>query len=101
MLGGTRCRDIALPGGEQREIADPTGQVAPEDPTAESQRLVFGELASVADLIESFAVCLREAARRDDRVRVHGYVCDLARCIADARGAYGRIADLAKLGARQ
>ena len=68
---------------------------------AASRRLVFDELASTADLIESFAICLKEAARRDDRVRVHGYVADLVRCVNDARGAYGRVSALAKLGGQQ
>ena len=71
------------------------------DPTAASRRLVFDELAGTADLIESFAICLKEAARRDDRVRVHGYIADIVRCVSDARGAYGRIAALAKLGGQQ
>src|ERR1700733_12075067 len=61
---------------------------APEDPTAASRRLVFDEIAGTADLIESFAIGLREAARRGDRVRVHGYISDIVRCVADARGAY-------------
>ena len=32
------------------------------DPTAASRRLVFDELAGTADLIESLAICLKEAA---------------------------------------
>ena len=77
------------------------GQVAPDDPTIESQRLVFGEIAGSADLLVSLATGLMEAARRGDRVRVHGYISDIVQCVADARGAYGRVAALAKLGARQ
>jgi hypothetical protein len=76
------------------------GQVAPDDPTTESQRLVFDEIAGSADLLVSLAIGLTEAARRDDRVRVHGYLSDIVRCVADARGAYGRISDIARL-ARQ
>ncbi len=74
-------------------------QASLEGVTAASQRLVFDELASTADLIESFAICLREAARRDDRSRVHGYLVDIVRCVGSARGAYGRIGDLMKLEA--
>jgi hypothetical protein len=77
------------------------GQVAPDDPTTESQRLVFDEIAGSADLLVSLATGLMEAARRGDRVRVHGYLADVGRCFNDARGSYGRIAALAKLGARQ
>jgi hypothetical protein len=36
-----------------------------------SQRLVYDEIAETADFIESFAIGLREAARRGDRPRVH------------------------------
>ena len=77
------------------------GQVAPDDPTTESQRLVFHEIAGSADLLVSLAIGLTEAARRGDRVRVHGYLADVGRCFNDARGFYGRIAALVKLGARQ
>ena len=77
------------------------GQVAPDDPTIESQRLVFDEIAGSADLLVSLATGIMEAARRGDRVRVHGYISDIVRCVADARGAYGRVAALAKLAARQ
>jgi hypothetical protein len=76
------------------------GQVAPDDPTTESQRLVFDEIAGSADLLASLAIGLTEAARRGDRVRVHGYLADVGRCFNDARGAYGRISDIARL-ARQ
>jgi hypothetical protein len=73
---------------------------ATEDHTAASQRLVFDELAGTADLIESYAIGLKEAARRDDRLRVHGYLSDIVRFVANARGAYERIRELAKLEAR-
>jgi hypothetical protein len=89
----------AVSAPSQEEIT--AGQFASEPPTAASQRLVFDELAGVADYIESFAICLKEAARRDDRVRVHGYIADIVQCVTAARGAYGRIAALAKLGRRQ
>ena len=98
MLGGTGYQNIASPSRNQSSTDDPIG--APEDPTAASRRLVFDEIAGTADLIESFAIGLREAARRGDRVRVHGYISDIVRCVADARGAYGRISDIARL-ARQ
>ena len=52
--------------------------VTAADPTAASQRLVFDEIAETADLIHSFAIGLLEAARRADRVRVHGYIADPA-----------------------
>jgi hypothetical protein len=94
-----RYQGTALSVADQGSTADPIG--APEDLTAESRRLVFDEIAGSADLIESFAIGLREAARRGDRVRVHGYLSDLVRCAADARGAYARIAALAGLEARQ
>jgi hypothetical protein len=74
---------------------------APEGNTAASQWLEFEELTGVADLIESFAIGLKEAARRSDSVRVHGYIADLVRCVADARDAYRRIADLARLEAQK
>ena len=100
MLGSTSYRDTALSVADQGSTADPIG--APEDLTTESQRLVFDEIAGSADLIESFAIGLREAARRGDRVRVHGYLADVgARASTDARGAYARIAALAGLEARQ
>ena len=86
MLGGTGYQNIASPSRNQSSTDDPIG--APEDPTAASRRLVFDEIAGTADLIESFAIGLREAARRGDRVRVHGYISDIVRCVADARGAY-------------
>lgn len=76
-------------------------QAPREDHTAASQRILFDNLAATADLIESFAICLKEAARRDDRQRVHSYLGDIFRCVADARGAYGRVSDLVKLEARQ
>jgi hypothetical protein len=80
----------------------PVDQSAREEATAAAQRVVFGEMAGTADLIESLAIGLREAARRDDRARVHGYVADIVRCATEVRDAYGRIAALAKLGeARQ
>jgi hypothetical protein len=69
--------------------------------TAASQRLVFDEIAATADLIQSFSIGLLEAARRADRDRVHGYIADIVRCGNDARGAYARIAALAKLGGGQ
>jgi hypothetical protein len=99
MLGSTRYQDTALSVADQGSTTDPIG--TPEDPTAASRRIVFDELATTADLLESYAIGLREAARRDDRGRAHGYLSDIVRCVADARGAYGRIADLAKLEARQ
>ena len=74
---------------------------AAEDHTAASQRLVFDEIAEIADLIQSFSIGLLEAARRADRVRVHGYIADIVRCGNDARGAYGRVAALAKPGEAQ
>ena len=92
MFGGLPLSHTASPSPEQ---------VAPEDPTAASQRLVFDELAGTADFIESLAIGLKEAARRADRVRAHGYLSDIARCFADARNAYARISAIAGLGARQ
>jgi hypothetical protein len=65
---------------------------------AASQRLVYDEIAETADFIESFAIGLREAARRGDRPRVHAYTVDIAKCDNDIRNAYGRIAALEKLG---
>jgi hypothetical protein len=99
MLGSTWCRDTALSVSDHGSTADRIG--TPEDATAASRRIVFDEIASTADLIESFAIGLREAARRADRVRVHGYIADVVRCGNEARGAYGRIAALAKLGGQQ
>lgn len=72
-------------------------QASAEGATAGAQRLIFDELAGTADLIKSFAIGLREAARRDDRQRVHGYLVDLVRCVGDARGAYARVSNLVKL----
>jgi hypothetical protein len=82
-------------------LSEATEQAVPEGHTAASQRLVFDEIAGSADLLVSLAIGLTEAARRGDRVRVHGYISDIVQCVADARGAYGRVAALAKLGARQ
>jgi hypothetical protein len=97
--------DVAMPGGQQRSDGAiqtaPQNGIALEDPTAASRRLIFDELAGAANFLESYAVCLKEAARRADRVRAHGYLSDIARCFADARGAYARISALAGLGARQ
>jgi hypothetical protein len=70
-------------------------------PTLNSQRLVYDELANAFDLLVSFSIGAQEAARRGDRVRVHGYLADVGRCFNDARDAYGRIAALAKLGGGQ
>jgi hypothetical protein len=92
MFGGLPLSQTASPSPEQ---------VAPEDPTAASQRLVFDELAGTADFIESLAIGLKEATRRDDRVRVHSYLVDIVQCVATARGAYGRISALAGLEVRQ
>ena len=83
----------------QEEIT--AGQAAPGGLTAASQRLVFDDLAGTADLIESYAICLKEAARRDDRSRVHGYLVEIVGCVGSARAAYGHLGDLAKLEARQ
>jgi hypothetical protein len=100
-------QDLAMLGGVQRRPDTANSQAAQgeiagrEDPTAASQRLVFDELAEIADLIESFAIGLREAARRADRVRAHGYICDIGRCFGDARSAYARISALAGLEARR
>jgi hypothetical protein len=71
------------------------------DPTAAAQWLAFEEIFGSADQIESFSICLKEAARRADRVRVHGYLVDIVRRSNGAREAYGRIATLAKLGGGQ
>jgi hypothetical protein len=99
MLGSTGCQNTASPSRNQGATADSLG--TPEDPTAASQRLVFDEIAETANLIQSFAIGLFEAARRADRVRAHGYIADIVKCVAAARDAYGRIAALAKLGERQ
>jgi hypothetical protein len=108
MLGSLPLPHSAIPKPKQDAPASRPAQVAPvdqsarEETTAAAQRIVYGEIAGNADLIESFAIGLKEAARRDDRERVHGYLADIVRCIADVRGAYGRIAALAKVGeARQ
>jgi hypothetical protein len=77
------------------------GQVAHDDPTTESQRLVFDEIAGSADLLVSYAIGLREAARRDDRERVHAYLGDISKQFISARDAYNRIRELAKLRGRQ
>jgi hypothetical protein len=98
MLGSTWNRDTALSVADQGSSADPIG--APEDPTAASQRLVFDEIASTADLIESYAISLKEAARRDERVSVHTYFADIVRCGAELRRADDRLAALAKLGGK-
>jgi hypothetical protein len=79
----------------------PSLNEAAEGQTAGSQRLVFDEIAETADLIQSFSIGLLEAALRADRVRVHGYIADIVRCGNDARGAYGRVAALAKPGEAQ
>jgi hypothetical protein len=86
MLGSTRYQDTALSVTDQGSTADPIG--APEDPTAASRRFVFDQIVGTADLLESFAICFKEAARRDDRVRVHGYIADIVQCVTAARGAY-------------
>jgi len=88
-------------GQSQSPQSSPTGDAFDEAPTAASQLLVFDELASDADLIVSFGIGLTEAARRADRVRTHGYLCDVGRCFADALGAYKRIKALAELEARR
>jgi hypothetical protein len=95
MLGSTRYRDTALSVADQGSTDDPIG--APEDPTAESQRLVFDEIAGSADLLVSYAIGLREAARRDDRDRVHSYLSDISKQFCSARNAYYRIRELARL----
>jgi hypothetical protein len=76
-------------------------QATHQDHTAASQRLVFDELAGIADLIESLSIGLKEAARRDDKQRAHGYLVDILKYVGGARGAYCRLAALAKLGAQQ
>jgi hypothetical protein len=101
MLGGIGYQGTALSTDDQGSTADPIERADPEDPTAECRRLVFDELAGTADLLESFAIGLREAARRADRVRAHGYLSDIGKQFASARGAYARIAALSELGARQ
>jgi hypothetical protein len=85
------------------QVARPDAKLAAaDDHTAASQRLIFfDEIAETADLIQSFSIGLLEAARRTDRVRVHDYIADIVRCGNDARGAYARIAALAKLGGGQ
>jgi hypothetical protein len=60
-------------------LSEATEQAVLEGHTAASQRLVFDELAGTADLLQSFAIGLLEAARRADRVRVHGYLADASR----------------------
>jgi hypothetical protein len=71
---------------------------AADDPTADSARLVYDEMCGTADFIQSYAIGFLEAAKRGDRVRVHGYINDIVRCSNEAREAYERIAALATLG---
>jgi hypothetical protein len=102
MLGVLALSDTATQKPAQDAACGPSPeQVASDDPTAASQRLVFDELAGTADFIESLAIGLKEAARRDGRVRVHSYLVDIVQCVAAARGAYGRISALAGLEVRQ
>ena len=78
-------------------------QVAPpaaEDPTLNPQLLIFDEIASGADFTQSYLIGLLEAARRADRVRVHGYLVDIKRDVDAMIAAYGRISSLEKLGAQ-
>jgi hypothetical protein len=98
MLGGLPLSHTAIP--EPKQDAPSSEAIAQDDPTTESQRLVFDEIAESADLLESYAIGLREAARRDDRDRVHAYLGDIARQFISARDAYNRIRELAKLGGR-
>jgi hypothetical protein len=66
--------------------------------TEAAQWPVFEEIYGSGDRLESFAICLKEAARRADRVRVHGYICDLIRTANGLREPYSRIVTLEKLG---
>jgi hypothetical protein len=95
MLGGLPLSDTAIPLADQGQI------VTAADHTAASQRLIYDDLTVDADFLESFAIGLREAARRDDRARVHSYLTDIVQCVSRARDAYGRIAALAKLGGQR
>ena len=62
---------------------------------------MFEKIYATADFIESFAVSLKEAARRADRLRAHGYVSDIVRSGKELTEEYGRIAALAKLGGQK
>jgi hypothetical protein len=52
---------------------------------------VFDEIAGSTDLFVSYAIGLREAARRDNRERVHAYLGDISKQFISARDAYNRI----------
>jgi hypothetical protein len=71
------------------------------DPTTAAQCIVFEEIFSAADLIESFAIGLKEAARRGDQVRVHGYFADIVEYGAALRRADARLTALEKLGGQK
>jgi hypothetical protein len=71
---------------------------ATEGHTAAAKEFVYDEIASGADYTESFFPGLREAARRRDRARTHGYLVDIKRDVDALIAAYGRIASLEKLG---
>jgi hypothetical protein len=86
------------PAPQTAKLAPPVDQAAREEATAGAQWLVYGEIAGSGDTITSLSIGLVEAARRGDRVRVHGYLADVGRCFNDARNAYGRIVALERLG---
>jgi hypothetical protein len=90
MLGSTWYRDTAL------YVADQGA-----DPTAAAQWIVFEEIFSAADRIESLVIGLKEAARRSDHVRVHSYFADIVEYGAALRSADARLTALEKLGGQQ
>jgi hypothetical protein len=107
MLGGLPLSHTAIPEPKQDASygpSPPVDQSAREEATARAQRLLYDELANVFDIIVSLSIGAQEAARRGDRVRVHGYLADVGGHVNDAREAYGRIsalAALAKMGGGQ
>ena len=71
------------------------------DQTAKPRQLVHEEIFNAADEIESLAICLKEAARRGDEARIHGYFTDIVRSGAELRSADERLAALRNLGGQK
>jgi hypothetical protein len=76
-------------------------QPAAEDLTAASKWLVREEIFRAADELESFSACIKEAARRGDDARIHGYFADVVRVGSELRSADDRLSALAKMGGGQ
>jgi hypothetical protein len=93
VLEAARSRLASALQAQGAQVAQPGA-----DQTANARQIVHEEIFNVADDIESYVICLKEAARRGDEARMHDYFADIVRCGAELRSADERLSVLARLG---